>query len=203
MNRKELFICTSVATAVSFFSSIAEIVKQSTRVSLHLSDSDEQVVKSEYKLPVYKLWQYVTKNKPSVQNDGVVSLNNKEYFYIQRNFVSHQHSLESFWQSENYTKPPASINPKKQLSLENNLSFCKHLGCRRIVWRNLSNFVSYIFADRIFSYVKSILRKFSVCGYKKYFNLKNPALRSYRSAMRQWSIRSHKIDIYVNNLFYC
>ncbi|WP_455480632.1 hypothetical protein V3564_05795 [Bartonella sp. B12(2025)] len=208
MNCGELFIFVSVVTAVSFFSSITGIGKRSMQASFQLFgshepfSSHEPAVESEYKSPVYKLWQYVIKNKPSTHNGNAVYFNTKQYPHIQRFFVS-QCSPERLRQSESYAKQSTSIESQKRLSFENNLSFHEYDDHSGIGWRNVFGSVLHIYlTNRILVYVKNVFGRGQVCGRKEYSELNNLTSRIHKNTVWQQSEKPHRIYAHANRVFY-
>lgn len=185
MNNEELFNCVAIITTVSFFSLIAEMGKRSVQSSLSLSDSYEPAVKSEYKSPFYKLWQYVTKNKPSPHNDRTVYSCNEKYSHKQQLFSSYQYSLEKNKKSENYIKQSISIVLQKWLSLKSNLS-CKH-NSHHIDWMLMC--------------VRNIFNGTQIYVRTGYLKLKDLALNIYQNTVRRQSEKTHKLNVYINRFF--
>lgn len=187
MDHENLFNCVASITTVSFFSLIAEMGNRSVQKPLHLPDSHEPAVKSEYKSPFYKLWQYVIKNKPSLHNDRTVYSCNDKYSHKQEPFSSYQYSQEKIKKSENYIEQSTSIVLQKWLSLKSKLSFCKHNN-HHIDWILVS--VRNIFKGKQI-YVRT--------GYSK---LKNPASYIYQNTVEQQSEKSHRLDVCISKSFY-
>ncbi|WP_273723081.1 hypothetical protein [Bartonella sp. AU18XJBT] len=204
MDHKELFIGISITTTASFFSSIAGTTKCSAQAPLHLSDSHESGVKSKYKSSLYKLWQYATKNKPSLYNDGVVHYNNKTSAHTQRLFTSYKCFLKRFFQLENYIKQAASIQYQRLL-------FCKNSVFSRdsnnIGWRNALYFVPHFYlVCWIFAYIKNVLRREQSNNHTGYSKLNNLILQIYKikrqreKAPQRISLSTNKI---LHNKVYC
>ncbi len=193
MNHEELFVCVSVVTIIPFLNSIIEIGNRSVKELLHLSESHESAVRNEYKSPLYKLWQYMTKGKPSLHNDSAFCSNNKKYFPTQQISSSYPYFLKRFRQSENYTRQLAFVAISKRLLFKSNFPFYKYndynTGC---------GFVSYICpANRILAYVKS-----QIYGCKKYSKLNDFALRICRNVMEQQSEKLRRFNTYISKIFY-
>ncbi|UNF43717.1 hypothetical protein MNL07_07540 [Bartonella krasnovii] len=204
MYHKELFICVSTSTIVSFFSLVAEIGKCSAQTPSHLPDSHESVVKSKYKSPLYKLWQYATKNKPSLYNDGVVHYNNTSCPQIQKVFTWYKCSLNLFLQQRNYIKQAASREFQKSLLIKSRTFF---LHSNNIDWRSQLCFIAYIdLASWIFIYITNLLRKEKSHRHKEYFRQNNFVLQIYKTK-RQRQKALNSIGICINktlhNKVYC
>ncbi|VEJ44494.1 hypothetical protein [Bartonella vinsonii] len=202
MNNEELLICILAVTITPFFSLITEIGKWSVQTLSHRFGSYEPVVKSEYKSPSYKLWQYAIKNKPSTNNESAVYFNNKKYIHIQQSSPSYQCSPEKLKQSENYTKLLTLAPYRKQSSLEGNLSFHKCNNCN-VGWLNVCGLIPYIYmVSRMLACIKNVLRRNQICECKKCFKLNNLALRVYGNAVCQHLKKTHSIYVYINRIFY-
>ncbi len=193
MNHEELFVCVSVVTIIPFFNSIIEISNQSVKELLHFFESHESVVRNEYKSPPYKLWQYVTKDKPSLHNDSAFCSNNKKYSPAQQISTSYPYSPKRFKQSENYRRQLAFIVISKRLLFKSNFPFYKYnnydTGC---------GFVSYIcLASRILAYVKS-----QIYDCKKYSKLNDFALRICGNVVKQQTEKLRKFNTCISKIFY-
>ncbi|WP_345115689.1 hypothetical protein [Bartonella jaculi] len=173
MNQERLFICASVTTAVSFFSSIAEIGNLGMKTLLRLSDAHKAAVESEYKSPFYKLWQTLTKDKPSTHN-------NKKHFYIQSISVPYQPYKKRLERAENYITQPTAMKRQECLWFRCPSSFY-NLNDYNISWRDIFYFVSHICAvKRILICIKSVFRNNKIHRYKKQdFGLCGLILRIY------------------------
>ncbi|WP_375620010.1 hypothetical protein [Bartonella sp. TS25HLJMH] len=204
MDHKELFIGISITTTASFFSSIAGTTKCSAQTPLHLSDSHESVVKSKYKSSLYKLWQYATKNKPSLYNDSVVHYDNKTSPHTQRLFTSYKFFLKRFLQLENYIKQAASIQYRRLLFFKSSAFF---RDSNNIDWRNVLYFIPHFhLVGWIFAYIRNLLRREQNNNHKEYSKLNNLILQIYKikkqreKAPQRISICINKI---LNNKVYC
>lgn len=196
---KELSICVSASTTASLFISIAEIRKCRAQMPSHLPDSSESVVKSKYKSPFYKLWQYATKNKPSPYNDGVIHYNDMNYPQIQRIFTSYKRYLNFFLQLENYIKQAISRECKRSLLLKSPI-FSRH--CNNIGWRNLLCFIPHIdLVSCVLTYVRNLLRKERSHHHEEYSKLNNPVQQIYK-IKRQRQKASNRISIYINKILH-
>ncbi|EJF97432.1 hypothetical protein MEE_00060 [Bartonella elizabethae F9251 = ATCC 49927] len=194
---KKLSICVAASTTASLFISIAEIRKCRAQTLSHLPDSPESVVKSKYKSPFYKLWQYATKNKPSPYNDGVVHYNDTSYRQIQRIFTSYKCYLNFFLQRENYIKQVISRESQRSLSLKSPI-FSRH--CNNISWRNLLCFIPHIdLVSCVLTYVRNLLRKERSHHHEEYSKLNNPVQQIYK-IKRQRQKASNRISIYINKI---
>ncbi len=187
MDHEELFNCVAIITTVSFFGLIAEMDNRGIQRPLPLPDSHEPAVKSEYKSPFYKLWQYVRKNKPSVHNDRTVHAYNKKYSHTQRLSGLNRYSLEKIEKSKNYIKQSTPTTKQKWFFLKSNLSFCKH-DCYHIDW--------------VLEYVKNILKKKQIHIYKGYSKLKNLASSIYQNTVWQQSEKPHRLDVCIKKSFH-
>lgn len=195
MYHKELFIYVSASTTVSFFSSVIGTGKYSAQTPAHPADSHESVVKSKYKSPFYKLWQYATKNKPSSYNDGVVYHKDKNYPQARRIFTSYKHFFNFFLQLKNYIKQANSINSKRLLFFRNCV-FIRH--SNNICWHNLLYFIPHIsLISWIFVYIRNLIRKEKSNNYREYFKLNNLVLQVYK-IKKQRQKAPNKIGIYIN-----
>ncbi len=163
----------------------------------HLLDSAETVVKSKYKSPFYKLWQYATKNKPSPYNDGVVHYNNTSCPQIQRIFTSYKCYLNFFLQLENYTKQAISRESQSSLLLKGPIFF-RHPS--NIGWCNLLCFMPHIeLISCILTYIRNLLRKERSHHHEEYSKLNNPVQQIYK-IKRQRQKAPHRIDICINGI---
>ncbi|WP_375626634.1 MULTISPECIES: hypothetical protein [unclassified Bartonella] len=204
MDHKELFIGTSITITASFFSSIAETTKCSAQTPSHLSDSHESVVKSKYKSSLYKLWQYATKNKPSLYNDSVVHYDNKTSPYTQRLFTSYKFFLKRFLQPENYVKQAASIQYQRLLFFKSSAFF---RDSNNIGWHNVLYFIPHFYlVGWILAYIRNIFRREQNNNHKEYSKLNNLVLQIYKikkqreNAPQRMSICINKI---LHNKVYC
>ncbi|WP_375621035.1 hypothetical protein [Bartonella sp. AA97HXZ] len=199
MNHKELFIGISITTTASFFSSIAETTKCSTQAPSHLSESYESVVKSKYKSSLYKLWQYATKNKPSLYNDSVVHYDKKTSPHTQRLFTSYKFFLKRFLQLEDYIKQAASIQYQRLLFFKSS-AFLRD--SNNIGWRNVLYFIPHFYlVGWIFAYIRNILRRKQSNNHKEYSKLNNLILQIYK-IKRQREKAQHRISICINKILY-
>ncbi len=187
MDHEELFNCIAIITTVSFFSLNAEMDNRGIQSLLPFPNSHEPAVKSEYKSPFYKLWQYVLKNKPSPHSDRVVYSCNKKYSHTQRLFALYQYSPEKFKKSENYIQQSVSIVPLKWLSLKNHLFFYKH---------------NRHHIDGILAYARSILKRKRIDVCKRCSKLKKLTSYIHRNTMWQRSERPRKLDVCINESFH-
>ncbi|UNF40395.1 hypothetical protein MNL09_08240 [Bartonella krasnovii] len=204
MYHKELFICVSTSTIASFFSLVAEIGKCSAQALSHLPDSHESVVKSKYKPPLYKLWQYATKNKPSPYNDGVVRYNNKRHPQVQKIFTWYRCSLKIFLQQGNYIKQAISRESQRSLLLKSRTFF---LHSNNISWPGQLCFIAYIdLASWIFIYITNLFRKEKNLHHKEYSKRNDSVLQIYKNK-RQRQKALNSIGICINkilrNKVYC
>ncbi|WP_375678136.1 hypothetical protein [Bartonella sp. AP72JLCBS] len=204
MDHKELFIGISITTTASFFSSIAGTTKCSAQAPLHLSESYESVVKSKYKSSLYKLWQYATKNKPSLYNDSVVHYDKKTSPHTQRLFTSYKFFLKRFLQLEDYIKQAASIQYQRLLFFKSS-AFLRD--SNNIGWRNVLYFIPHFYlVGWIFAYIRNILRRKQSNNHKEYSKLNNLILQIYK-IKRQREKAQHRISICINkilrNKVYC
>ncbi|WP_273754907.1 hypothetical protein [Bartonella sp. MM73XJBT.G] len=199
MYHKELFICVSTSTIASFFSLVAEIGKYSAQVLPHLPDPYESVVKSKYKPPLYKLWQYATKNKPSPYNDGVVHYNNTSYPQIQKIFTWYRCSLNLFLQQRNYIKQATSRKSQRSLLIKSRTFF---LHSNNIGWCGQFYFIAYIdLASGIFRYITNLFRKEKNLHHKEYSRQNNSVLQIYKNKkQRQKALNS--IGICINKILH-
>ncbi len=199
MYHKELFICVPASTTASFFSLVAEIKKCSAQMPSHLPDSYESVVKSKYKLPLYKLWQYATKNKPSPYNDGIVHYNNKRYSQIQRIFTSYKCSLNFFLQRENYIEQATSRGSQRSLLFKSRIFF-RHPN--NIGWHNLLYFIPHIdLISWIFICIRDLLRKEENNKYKESSKRNNSVFQIYK-IKKQRQKAPNRIGIYINKILH-
>ncbi|WP_375666188.1 hypothetical protein [Bartonella sp. TT121SHDZB] len=204
MDYKELLVCISVITTELFFSSVAGTGKCSAQTTSHLSAPHESAVKGKYKSPLYKLWQYATKNKPSRYNDGVVYYNNKRNPYIQRLFTSYKCFLKRFLQLKNFIKQASSIEFQKPFLLKNSVFFRKS---DNTGWRNVPCLIPHTdLVGCTLAYIRNPLRKKQANNHKEYFKLNNLVLQIYKikrqrqKAPRRIGIRTNKI---LHNKVYC
>ncbi len=199
MNPKELFIGISITTTASFFSSIAGTLKCSAQTPSHLSDSHESVVKSKYRSSLYKLWQYATKNKPSLYNDSVVYYNNKTSPHTQRLFTSCKFFLKRFLQLENYIKQATSIRYQRLLFFKRSVFF---RDSNNIGWRNVLYFIPHFYLfGWIFAYIRNILRREQRNNCKEYSKLNNLVLQIYK-IKRQREKAPQRISICINKILH-
>ncbi|EJF78527.1 hypothetical protein MCO_00711 [Bartonella sp. DB5-6] len=203
LNHKESFIGVSIVISLPLFSSNAERSRLDVHTPLWLSSAYGSAVESEYKLSIYKLWQYSTKNKTSIHNEKDVYSSHKTHSYIQLDSVLCQYSSKAVEETKNDTIQSTSINLQKRSSLESNLSFCKHSG-RSINWHNVFGFVLYIHTiSRMLVHVQNILRKYKIYNCKKQdFRQNKHASPSYENTLWQYSKEPHKIGVYINKIFY-
>lgn len=188
MNHEELFFCISVITIISFFSLIIEIGSWRVKRLPHPSESRESAVKNEYKSPLYKLWQYVTKNKPSSHSDNTFCSNYKEYSRIQRILLSYSYSLK------NCTKQSTLINTLKWLSFKSKLFLCK----RHKYSVRCSHFLHIYTIIQMLAYIKS-----QIFDYWKYSKLDDFSLQIDKDVVMQRLEKSHRFSTYINRIFYC
>ncbi|WP_144752518.1 hypothetical protein [Bartonella saheliensis] len=204
MYHKELLICVSASTIASFFSLVAEIGKCSAQIPPHLPDSHESGVKSKYKSPLYKLWQYATKNKPSPYNDSVIRYNNTRYPQIEKVLNWYKCSLSFFLQQRNYIKQAASREFPKSLLLKSRTFF---LHSNNINWSGQLYFTVYTdLASWIFIYITNLLRKEKSHHHKEYSKQNNFVLQIYKTKkQRQKALNSIGICINktLHNKVYC
>ncbi|WP_375696283.1 hypothetical protein [Bartonella sp. AP331QHHD] len=199
MDHKELFIGISVTTTASFFSSISETTKCSAQAPSHLSESYESVVKSKYKSSLYKLWQYATKNKPSLYNDSVVHYDKKTSPHTQRLFTSYKFFLKRFLQLEDYIKQAASIQYQRLLFFKSS-AFLRD--SNNIGWRNMLYFIQHFYlVGWIFAYIRNLLRREQSNNHKEYSKLNNLILQIYK-IKRQREKAQHRISICINKILH-
>ncbi|MBB5074242.1 hypothetical protein HNQ69_001379 [Bartonella callosciuri] len=206
MNHEKNFIGVSIVTTVSFFSSIAEIGNRSMKNAPSSSDSHKSAVESDYKSPFYKLWQYVTKNKPSIYNGSTNYPYNKKYSYRERVFTSYWYSPKGFLESNNYTKKSTSMDLQKQSLLDDDFSLCKQNNSD-IEGRNIFSFTPYLYTvNQMLAYIKSGLERNRICARKGYPKRNNLTSRIYENTMWQHSEKPHRIGIYIDKIYpwvYC
>ncbi len=199
MYHKELFICVSASTTTSFFSSVAEIGKSSAQMPSHFADSHESVVKSKYKSPFYKLWQYATKNKPSPYNDGIVYYDNKKSPQVQRIFTLYKCPSNLFLQRENYIKQVTSRESQRSLLLKNGIFF---IHPNNVGWRSLLCFIPHIdLFSWIFTYTRNLLRKERSHNHQGHFKL-NDSVFQICKIKRQRQKTPSNIGIYINKILH-
>ncbi|WP_375624402.1 MULTISPECIES: hypothetical protein [unclassified Bartonella] len=199
MNHKELFIGIPITITASFFSSIAGTTKCSAKTPSHLSDSHESVVKSKYKSSLYKLWQYVTKNKPSLYNDGIVHYNNKTFPHTQRLFASYKFFLKRFLQLKNYIKQATSIQYQRLLFFKSS-AFSRD--SNNIGWRNVLYFIPHFYlVGWIFAYIRNILRREQSDNHKEYSKLNNLVLQIYKIKIQREKA-PQRISICINKILH-
>ncbi len=199
MNHKELFIGISITTTASFFSSLVGTTKCSTETPSHLSDSHESVVKSKYKSSLYKLWQYATKNKPSLYNDSVFHYNNKTFPQTQGLFTSYKYFLKGFLQLGNYIKQATSIQYQRLLFFKSGVFF---RNSNNIDWRNVLYFIPHFYlVGWIFAYIRNILRREQSNNHKEHSKLNNLVLQIYK-VKRQREKALQRISICINKIFH-
>ncbi|WP_019219378.1 hypothetical protein [Bartonella florencae] len=202
MNHKELFIGVSTVTAASFFSSIAGVNSRCMQTPPHLPDFHKSEIKSEYKSQLYKLWQYVAKNKPSLCNDEMLYSGGKKHSQLQCLFTTHQYSSEKFQRLENCTKQSISRTSQNWFSCGKIFFFRKYKN-NNIDWRNVPCFILQIcLIYWMFSYVKNILKRGYIYNCNGYFELKNLIPQIYRKATEQSCKKSHGIDVCINKNFH-
>ncbi|WP_273720600.1 MULTISPECIES: hypothetical protein [unclassified Bartonella] len=187
MNHEELFNCVAIVTTVSFFGLIAEMDNRGVKNLLPLPDSHEPAVKSEYKSPFYKLWQYVKKNNPSTHNDHTVHSYNEKYSHTQRLFSLDQYPLEKIEKSENDIKQSALTTLQKWLSFKSNFSFCKH-----------NNY----HIDWILAYVKTFLKRKQIYIHTGYSKLKNLTSYIHQNTVWQQSEKLRKLHVCIKRSFH-
>lgn len=199
MYHKDLFICVS-ASAIAFFSSlVAEIGKCSKRTPSHLPDSHESGVESKYKSPLYKLWQYATKNKPSLYNDGVVHYNNKRHPQVREIFTWYESSLNFFLQRRSYIKQATSKDSQRLLLLKSRIFF---LHSNNIGWHGQLCFIARIdLASCVLTYIRNLLRKEKSHHYREYSKQNNSVFQIYKTK-RQQQKTPNSIGICVNKILH-
>lgn len=201
MDRKDFFICVSAITTASFFSSITEIGNRGVKALLHSSDFYKPTVESEYKSPLYKLWQYVTKDKSSTHNSGMVYFDDTTSPHIQKILASHRYPPERLENCKNYTKQSAFLSLKKQLSLENTLLFRKCSDHSIDLHHMLDFFPCIHMINQTLSHVKNILGKCQTYSRRVCCKLNN-FTSHYRSAVyRRLAPPTHRIGVYSNKIF--
>ncbi len=159
MSHEKLVIGVSVFTTISFFSSIAGIGKCSAQIPLHLPDSHKSAVKSKYKSPLYKLWQYAAKNKPSLYNSDVIHSSGKKHSQLQRFFTTYQYFSEKFIQLENCIKQSISETSRKWFLCENIFSFHKCNNDNINLYNILCFILRIYLVHQILAYVRNIFKK--------------------------------------------
>ncbi len=193
MNHEELFVCVSVVTIISFFNLTVEIGNQGVKKSLHSPESCESADRNEYKSPLYKLWQYVTKNKPSLHNSGAFYSNRKKCSLIRWVSASYLYSSKGFRQSGNYIRQLASKAILRRLLFKSSFPFCKHDDYSTGFY-----FVPHVYPiGQILAYVKS-----QIYDRNRYSKLGNFTVRIYRDAVEQQPKRSCRLSIYINRIFH-
>ncbi len=198
LNCKSFSICASVNTTVPLFDSIAEKVL-STCTPLHLPDSYKSTIESEYKSPSYKLWQYITKNKPSTCNCREVRTANKKYFYIQWVSVSNQTPQKKAKYAEKYTVQLSSINQKKWLLFSNNIFSHKASTCNSD-WRDICAFTPHINTTKYqLTFTKNIFENNKIYNREKQnFALKSLTSRIFSDTIWHQAENLHKMNNYIN-----
>ncbi|MET3589170.1 hypothetical protein ABID23_000240 [Bartonella silvatica] len=88
MNHEGLFVFVLVIIAIFFFNAIAKMTKQGIYIPLRFPASQDTKIKGGCKSPLYKLWQYVTKDKSFRCGGGMESFGNKEVSCMQQLFIS-------------------------------------------------------------------------------------------------------------------
>ncbi|MBB4075773.1 hypothetical protein GGR08_000054 [Bartonella fuyuanensis] len=204
MDHKELFICLSVVTTASLFSSVAETSRCRAQTPSHLYDSRESAVKGKYKSPFYKLWQYVTKNKPHRYNDGIVHYNYKKLLHIHQCFASFKCFLKKKLQLKNRIKQTTSIKSQRLALLKSSIFLHETNNPDQ---RNESYFIPHIdLVGWIFTNMGNLLKKEATNNHQKYPNLSSYVLQVYQ-IKRQREKTPHGIDIFINkalrNKVYC
>ncbi|EJF87722.1 hypothetical protein [Bartonella rattimassiliensis] len=195
MSYKELFICISTAATASFTGSVTETAKCGAQMPSYLPDSYESAVKDKYKLPLYKLWQYATKNKPSRYNDGVVHHNNKRYPNIQRLFTSYRCLLKRFLQLKVCIKQAPLIESERVFWLKSSVFFRK---LNNIGWPHMPYFIHHInFVDWIFAYIRIFFRKEKINNHKKVFVLNSFIAQIYKIKGQQQE-SAHRTGTFIN-----
>ncbi len=199
MNHEGLHIGISVATAVSFFSSNAEIGNRSANTSLHLSDSHETALKSGYKSPFYKIWQSFTKNKPSTHNNSAICSNNKKHSHIQWICALCKPYPETGKAVEDYVTQPTAMNQQRKLWFRCNLSFLNPSD-RNIGWRYTFRFVLHVCAvECMLTYIRSVFENNKIYNHKKQdFGLRNLAPQIYSNIVWKRLESLCSIDVYFN-----
>ncbi|WP_175869103.1 hypothetical protein [Bartonella gabonensis] len=199
MYYKELLICVSASTIASLFSLVSEIRKCSAQTASHLPDSHESGVTSKYKSPLYKLWQYATKNKPSPYNGGVIHYKNKQYPKVQEIFTWYKCSLNFFMQRGNYIKQAISKMSQRSLLLKSHIFF-RHPN--NISWCGLPCFMAHIdLISWLFIHITNLLRKEKSDNHKEYSKLNNSVLQIYK-IKRQQQKAPNGMDICVNQILH-
>ncbi|MET3559392.1 hypothetical protein ABID39_000062 [Bartonella japonica] len=206
MDHEEFFICVSAITAVPFFSSITEIGNWGVKALLHSSDFYKSAVKSKYKPPLYKLWQYVIKDKPSTYNSGIVYFDDKGYPHIRQVLASYLYPSERLKQCKNYAKQLASLSFKKRLSFKDILLFRKY-SSHTIGRRHMLDFFPCVHViNQTSSHVKNILGKCQTYSHRVCCKLNNFTSRYrftsyYRNVVYQRLEKAHRIGVYINKIF--
>ncbi len=199
MNHEGLLIGVSVATAISSFSSTAEIGNRSTNTSLHLFGFHETALKSEYKPPFYKIWQYFTKNKPFTHNSSAVCSDNKKQSYIRWICALCKPYPETGKAAEGYITQPIAIN-QQRVSWFKCVLFFFDPKDHSIGWRYIFSFVLHVCTvKRMLTYVKNVFKNNKTYNHKKQdFGLRNLALQIYSNIVWKRLESLCSIDVSFN-----
>ncbi|USP02369.1 hypothetical protein [Bartonella taylorii] len=203
MNHKESFTDASIVTTFSLFSSIAEGSHLDVCALSYLSDTYGSAVESEYKLPTYKLWQSLKKNKPSIRNKRGVYFFHKKHSRALLDAVSYQSFLKRVKQIENNTIQSASTNPKEWSPLESSFSFYERNG-RSIDWRNVFGFIPHIHTiARMLAHAQNILRQYKIYSRKEQdFRRNKLTSPSYENTVWQYSKKPHRVGVCIHKISY-
>ncbi|EJF97710.1 hypothetical protein ME9_00175 [Bartonella taylorii 8TBB] len=184
MNNEGSLVGVSFVTTAPYFSLVPEIGNRSVKDPLHPSDSLRTAVESEYKSQLYKLWQSLKKNKPSMHNNSALCSNNKKHCHIQPVSASYQLYSETVKSTEYYIKSPVAMHQQKEPWFRFNLSFYNSSD-RSIGRSNISRFLLPVYkVERMLAYIKNVFRKNKIYSHKKQdFGLSNLTLQIYGSSV--------------------
>ncbi len=201
LNHKKLHICVSDVTTVSFFGSIAEIGNLGVRVALYPFYSPKSAIESEYKSPIYRLWQYLVKNKSSLYNDVTIRSDSKKYFNRQQISVPCLPHLEKIKSTHNYITQSILAPLIKWLLLKSKLSF--HNFYNSPNWCCVFSFILPVCViEYIITFVKNIFRSDRISGRKKWIFETRNFVFLCNNLVWQHSENPHKIDTYLDKIFY-
>ncbi len=202
LNHKKLRICVSDVTAVSFFGSIAETGNLDMRITSYLLYSPKSAIKSEYKPPIYRLWQYLVKNKSSLYNDVAICHNNKQYFNKQRISVSCLLHLKKIKSAPDYITQSILTPLIKWLLLKSKLSF-HNLHNSHANRCSVSSFILPVcITEYMIKFAKNIFRNDKIYGRKKWIFETNNFTSFCNNSVWQYSENSHKIGTYIGKISY-
>lgn len=199
MNHEGSLIGVSFVTIAPNFSLIPENGNRSVKDLLHLSDSLRAAIESEYKSQLYKLWQSLKKNKPSMHNNSALFPNNKKQYHIQPVSASYQLYSETVEFTEYYINSPIAINKQREPWFRFNLSFYNSSN-RSIGWSNISRFLLPVCkVERMLAYINNVFRNNKIHSHKKQdFRLFSLIPQIYGS-----SVWKHLEKLYSTRVFIC